>query len=285
MLTVSDKYEWYALRSLDLDLLRSMKNDCHLAIQNVSAVGRTFLEPVSNDRNASLNWIPGLWRLAGNWVSGIHKFRSSLSFDDFSIYLVDEKVNTLDSITLSEKSENQVLVWLEQHIISLNLSSSHLVMNPPYSLPPDLRDKKGFSLPDLDLIKDLGGYFHDAFILFSEYRQCHKDTSAIEVYPKRFNMEMRIILIETDEEETDTYITLGFCPGDKYYDEPYYYVTSRPHIMETVLPKFSTRGFWHKNNWFGSVYFTRNLWDSSDQKATAMYFFDESISMFQSMLT
>ena len=120
VLSVSEKYNWHELKPIDLEVLREIREEVHLAIQHVAAVGRTFLEADSRDRNASLAWIPGLWRIAGKWVAGTHTFRSSLSFEDFSIYLVDEKVNPLASIHLDNKSHNQVLVWLEEHIINLD---------------------------------------------------------------------------------------------------------------------------------------------------------------------
>ncbi len=270
--------------AIDLEKLRFYKNEYHLALQNVAAVGRTFLPEDPHDKNAWLVWIPGLWRMAGKWVEGIHKFRSSVSFEDFNIYLVDEKVQTLDAFNLEEKTLNQAFVWLEQHIISLNLSSSHLVMNLPYQLPQEVMDKKQFSLTDSRVTRILGGYFHDAFIIHSEYKEKFEHTRDIFISPKRMHMEMDVVIIETDEEETDTLITLGFSPGDQIYNEPYFYVTSRPYLDEENLPKFSTRGFWHQDEWIGAVYLAKNLWDSSNQKETAMYFFDEAIEKTRSLL-
>ena len=285
MLSVSEKYNWHRLDPVDLDALRELKNQYHLALQNVAAVGRMFLGEEENDKNAVLNWVPGLWRLAGHWVTGEDTFRSSISFDDFSIYLVNEKIKTLASINLAGKKQNQVLVWLEQHIINLRLSSSHLIMNLPYELPSYPTQKgKPFADPDPELCRTLGGYFHDAFFLFAQMKETYDKTSDITIWPEHFNCNMQIILKETDEEATNTYITVGFSPGDEFYSEPYYYVRSWPFVSERRLTPLKTRGFWHDDDWIGAVYFVRNLWDCEDQKSIAMYFFNEAIPQLRSLL-
>jgi len=187
VLSVNEKYNWHRLDPVDLDALRELKNQYHLALQNVAAVGRMFLGEEENDKNAVLNWVPGLWRLAGHWITGEDTFRSSISFDDFSIYLVNEKIKTLASINLAGKKQNQVLVWLEQHIINLRLSSSHLIMNLPYELPSYPTQKgKPFADPDPELCRTLGGYFHNAFFLFAQMKETYDKTSEITLDHNRY---------------------------------------------------------------------------------------------------
>ncbi len=286
MLRVSDKYDWFRFAPVDLDALKDLKDQYHQALQNVAAVGRMFLGEDENDRNAVLHWVPGLWRLAGQWVTAKETFRSSISFEDFSIYLVNKKVKTLATINLAGKKQNQVLVWLEEHIINLNLSSSHLVMNLPYDLPPHPTQKgESFSAPDLQLCKCLGGHFHNAFFLFSEMKELYERTSGIDISPERFDARMQIILKETDEEATNTYIVVGFSPGDEFFSEPYYFVRSwPPYVPESKLQPLRTRGFWYEDEWIGAVYMVRNLWDSNDQRSTIMYFFSEAIDQLMKIL-
>jgi hypothetical protein len=286
VLAVLDKYDWFHLEPYDLKDLRNVFIEYHAALQNVAAVGRTFIGKDETDSNAKLSWIPGLWRLAGQWVSGTETFRSSLSFEDFSIYLVNERLKTLASISVADKTQRELMVWLEEHIINLNLSSSHLTLELPYALPERVTRMKDerFSSLSLKTANTTGGYLHDSFIIFSMIKENHAQHRGIFVNPETFHMELKLILKKTDEEITDTYIKIGFCPGDDDYDEPYFYVTSWPFIANERLISLKTRGFWHHEDWLGAVYFVRNLWDSNDQLDTALYFFNETIDFFQKRL-
>ena len=84
------KYDWHHLRPTDLDNFSALRKQIHQAIQNVSLVGRQYLPPSDEDSNATLTWVPGLWRIVGKWIPAKTKFRSSLSLENFNIYLVKD---------------------------------------------------------------------------------------------------------------------------------------------------------------------------------------------------
>ena len=46
---------------------------------------------------------------------------------------------------------------------------------------------------------------------------------------------------------------MGLSPGDKYYDEPYFYVTPRPYPMENLLDVSRWQAHWHQEDWVGVV--------------------------------
>ena len=286
MLKVEEKYSWYHLDSHDVEAFASLKTQLHFAIQNVAAVGRMFLGESERDENAALIWVPGLWRMAGKWIKANDTFRSSLSFEDFTIYLVNKKVKTLASLYLGGKTQRQILVWLEEHIINLELSSAHLRMILPYDLPGFRTGRKSdtYKDPDLALCKTIGGHFHNAFFLFSKMKEVEKKTSKIIINPQAFDINMQIILKDTGEEATNTYLTVGYSPGDEFYGEPYYFVKSWPHVPDNRLRPLKTRGFWHEDDWIGAVYMVRNLWDSTDQPSTAHYFFQEATKQMRRLL-
>ncbi len=286
MLRVEDKYDWFNIEPVDLDDFRDLRDQYHHAIQNVGAVGRMYLGQTEGDSNASLSWVPGLWRLVGKWIDGIETFRSSISFHDFTIYLVNKKVKTLASLSLGGKTQNQILVWLEEQIINLNLSSSHLQMNLPYRLPDFRTAKKGEKFSDVDphLCEIMGGHFHNAFFLFSKMKEVYRNTTDIVIHPREFTITMQIILKQTDEAATNTYMEVGFNPGDEFYGEPYFFVKSWPNIPESKFTPMKTRGIWHDDDWVGAVYLTRNLWDSDDQESTTAYFFEEATSQIRKLL-
>ena len=82
---------WKKLESFDADVLADNKNQLHQAIQNVAAVGRTFLPYTEGDEAATLIWDPGLSRMVGKWVQGGIKFRSSIHPETFTVHCTSFK--------------------------------------------------------------------------------------------------------------------------------------------------------------------------------------------------
>ena len=88
-------FEWRPLREVDTNHLVASRCQLHQAIQNVAAVGRKFLPESKHDVNATLSWVPGLSRMAGQWVEGDISFRSSIEPSAFKIFLVENFLKTL----------------------------------------------------------------------------------------------------------------------------------------------------------------------------------------------
>lgn len=285
MLSAADKYSWFELSAVDLELFQKLKNQVHHLILAVSSVGRTFMEPSNENERTALIWIPGLWRMAGQWIPANRKFRSSVNFKEGKILLVDERVNTLAEFNPSEKNHNELFIWMEQHIISLELSSAHLKWDLPFKTPdyPTFKGARFQYFAD-EFWEGFGGYFHNAFFYFTHYKEQHKNVGDIVIQSEQLTITMDHTFRKTDEKETDTFFTLGFSPGDSIFGEPYFFLTSQPFIAETKLRKLKTQGFWYTDEWVGAVYFAKNLWSSNEQMATLSYFFEDAIKKVKSPL-
>jgi hypothetical protein len=62
--------EWENFSNISQNDLTRVRKQYHLAVQNVALVGRSFREKSESDENATLQWVPGFWRMAGRWVEG-----------------------------------------------------------------------------------------------------------------------------------------------------------------------------------------------------------------------
>ncbi len=126
---------WKRIENFDTDELASNRGQLHQAIQNVSAVGRLFLPESANDEGATLVWIPELSRIAGKWVQGEIRFRSSINPETFTVHLVDASLTSLTSLELTDKKQGAVMLWLEEQLSDLGLDTSSISLNLPYKLP------------------------------------------------------------------------------------------------------------------------------------------------------
>ncbi|WP_258102953.1 hypothetical protein [Marinoscillum sp. MHG1-6] len=260
--------DWTDFTPLDLAVFNSTRDQFHHAIQFVSAVGRKFSNEGVNETAAVLTWVPGLKRLASNWVEGKMLFRASISFEDFSIYLVDGKVNTISSLCLQEQTQSQILLWLEEQIGKLELDASDLTMNLPYQLPdfPTFQ-KAPFSI-DQAQMKELSKYFHNTYLTLKDLGDHHLGLEDVTIrsWPKRFDQAMTILVKETGESETNSNLVTGVSIRSEAIKEPFFYIRSKPHVDIHSLPDLEPGMEWYENDiWTGAILRSSALLRSKSQ--------------------
>ncbi|MBV6646926.1 MAG: hypothetical protein KI790_15825 [Cyclobacteriaceae bacterium] len=277
--------EWFELEPIDNERLSVVRKQFHQALQNVSAVGRKFLPESSRDENAILYWVPQFWRLAGKWIGASKTFRSSISFSDQSIHIVDREMSSLASFGFEGKTHNQVMVWLEEQIKRFELSSSELTMSLPYELPPYPTQKgKPFENIDPETALILGAHFHNCHYVLSDLRSKYEGASEIRLWPHHFDLAISILVKDSGDYETSTYVSAGLSPGDQYYDQPYFYVNSWPYADESKLQGFSGIGAWHTDDWLGAVVMAEELWRIANQENIVKIFYQEGIDQLINVL-
>ncbi len=268
------KFHWRDFRPVDIDELAMVRNQYHQAVQSVAAVGRKFLPEVKNDKNGSLIWVPGLTRLAGQWVKGSQSFRSSISFEDFCVYLVDDKVNTISKFELEGKTQSQMLIWLEEQIGKLGLDASDLTMNLPYKIPQyPTQSGEPFSV-DLRMAQELSKYYHNAFVSIRELAiDFGIKKPEIVIWPHHFDLAISIVLKDTGDEDTNTTIQMGISPGDHEFDQPYFYINTWPHVDTSHFEKLTNGALWHEDEWTGAVLLIKHVMVTTNQKEIVDDFF------------
>ncbi|MEQ9300692.1 MAG: hypothetical protein RIF33_19125 [Cyclobacteriaceae bacterium] len=275
---------WQQLTIKDFEALRVVKDQFHLGVQNVAAVGRKFLEADKRDENATLVWIPEYGRIAGKWIDAKIMFRSSIGFNDFAVHLVDESVTSISSFELQGKSHGQVMVWLEEQIALFGLDTSQLVLNLPYDLPEYLTSVgKPFAIEDMSLSQELGKYFHNGQLIAEEVKTAF-NSSEVRCWPHHFDISTQITVNNTGNPETSSYVSVGLSPGDDEFPEPYFFASPWPYPPVEELPKL-THGKWVDENWVGAVLSAPELLEKEDQYKSVRRFMSESFTVFRKLMT
>lgn len=249
---ISD-FPWQDIAIPDLSMYRVVRNNYHQAVQQVGAVGRAYLEKSEHDENAVMQWVPGLRRLAGKWVGDVQKFRMLISFEEFVLQLVSPKLTDLGSLPLAGKTHREGLLWIEGKILELGLPQSPLSQDLPYEIPIYPTQKgKPFDKFSSEQCWMLGVFFHNTYIILSRMKQRFLKLGEALVWPHHFDMSAQLILRNVGNSTINTSVSLGFSPGDKYYDKPYFFVNSWPFVMEEDLAPL-VHGDWHTEEWSGAV--------------------------------
>ncbi|VXD18455.1 hypothetical protein [Marinoscillum sp. 108] len=278
-------FEWRSLQKTDPDHLRAAREQLHQAIQNVAAVGRKFSPKSRYDEYAVLTWVPGLSRLAGQWVSGSVTFRSSLSLESFTIYLVDQKVNVLGSYPVEGQTQLQMMIWLEEQIGKLGLNAANLTMNLPYELPEyPTQSGEPFHMQYPAAALELAKYYHNSYVSLREIKVRMGVENNIQVWPHHFDQALEVVLKNSGDPETDTHILLGMSPGDHLFGSPYFYVSTWPFTDTSQCGRLSNNAIWVSEEWTGAVLFSKHLFDG-DQKAILDLFYEEASAQLIELLT
>ncbi|PIB36618.1 hypothetical protein BFP72_15020 [Reichenbachiella sp. 5M10] len=245
---------WQRFTYPSLEDLKQAKEQSHQAIQNVAAVGRSFLEESPNDEHANLEWDTKLQRLVGRWVQADVTFRSSISIYDFKVYLVDEAFRTISSIAMEGATQTDVMVWLEQQLGELGADFSKINLDYPYDLPEYFSTSRAtFGIANSQASRELSRLYHNTLLMLEEVLSKEEKTTPIKCWPHHFDIAGSIIRLDTGDPETSKQIGVGMSPGDEHYDEPYFYVAPWPYPVKDLPDISDTRGHWHKNNWIGAV--------------------------------
>ncbi len=276
---------WSHLYPLDLSELAYVREQLHQAVQSVAAVGRHFLEPSKEDENAVLQWIPNPKRLAGKWIDTPKgKIRPSISFSEGRIFLIDEQIKVIDSFEIHGNTFNQLMVWFEEHIGKLGLPVENFNVNLPYELPSYATQKKhAFDLSHLALSDAFAHYYANSRVILEKLRSTFSEVGETTVWPHHFDQAISVMLKNSGNPETSSYLGLGMSPGDYYYDQPYFYVNSWPYAEEDQLQALKY-GKWHTEDWVGAVLTAEEVWDMANQPEAVLTFYQDTSNQLKDLL-
>lgn len=277
---------WKKLASFDADLLADNKNQLHQAIQNVAAVGRTFLPYSEGDEAATLIWDSDLSRLVGRWVQGGIKFRSSFHPETFTVHLVDASVTSMASTSLADKKQGIVMVWLEEQLIQLQLNTKTLSLDRPYELPEYPQAKGKPFTPNTEAQVYLTSLYHNAWLVLEQVMEVKQGFGELAIWPHHFDAGSLQIVKDTGDRETSASVGIGMSPGDEHFDQPYFYVNVWPYpSIETFDPL--PYGEWYDEEWVGATLMMSDVItaDTASAQHRMVYgFLDTAIDILKSTI-
>ncbi|MEO9805659.1 MAG: hypothetical protein ABJF04_20545 [Reichenbachiella sp.] len=280
--------DWQLLTFPDVTELIQTRKQFHQAIQNVAAVGRSFLPASAEDENANLEWDFNLQRLVGRWVEADIKFRSSISLKRFEVYLVDENLNTISSISMQDARQTDVMVWLEHELSHLGADFSKINLSYPYIIPEyPTAKKEPFHIDNEIASQELSRLYNNTAYLLRQILKEEEKVSEIKCWPHHFDIAARITLLDTGDPETSRSINIGMSPGDKYYNEPYFYCSPWPYPTKNLIDLNPVKAHWHEDEWVGAVLpFTQlsacNL--IQDQRGVVRKFYQTALKFLKEVL-
>ena len=121
-------------------------------------------------------------------------------------------------------------------------------------------------------------YYAETRPLLADIIATNPAASPICIWPHHFDMATLMTYPGATEAETK-YLGVGLSPGDKGYDEPYWYITPYPYPDVAKLPELPV-GSWHTEGWVGGVLTASQVQDES----TIRTFIDAGVAASKDLL-
>jgi hypothetical protein len=233
----------------------------HYAIQLIAATGAALAEPQPDYSHSSLDWHPDLRLFVGATIAADQPFSVAIDPVALTVLLLDATSTKLAELALHQKTMTDGLNWLKGEIAQRGADATKVVF---LSYPPDdfpdhaLAHGAPFDQHPITARQALADDYAKTYELLQEIVATTEAASPIHIWPHHFDMATLISLPETEGKEPGS-IGIGFSPGDKSYNEPYWYVTLYPYPDTARLPDLEGNGFWHTTDWVGAVLTTPQL--------------------------
>jgi hypothetical protein len=189
---------------------------------------------------------------------------------------------------MNGSAQTEIMVWLEHELIHLGANFSKLNLSYPYEIPIYGTAKgDAFEMKEERAFKELSRLFHNTNFVLKQLLAEEENVTEIKCWPHHFDIAATVTLLDTGDPETSRSISLGMSPGDKYYAEPYFYVSPWPYPMNELLDLVKVKAHWHKEDWVGSILPYSNLSDLTliqDQRKAVVDFYETSFQYLKQIL-
>jgi hypothetical protein len=273
---------WKTLGKVAPDQLSEARLQLHWAAQLLSAPGTSLLPAREDYSHTNLGWDSVLSVLSGRNV-GPRALRAGLVFEGLELALIEAQRERA-SIRLSGRTVQQCLDWLSGELAG---EAAGLQL-PAHEMPAHaVGDGDVFSEAGAGARAELAAWFSNAFDLLRETVADEAGASAVRCWPHHFDIASLVRLDTAGGFEEARSIGVGFSPGDRSYDQPYFYVTPWPYPDSTALPPLPSRANWHTEGWTGVVLTAERVLSlaSSEQRRTTRGLLAEAITACRGLLS
>jgi hypothetical protein len=266
---------WQPVLPEDCTQLSEARLQLHYAAQFAAAAGISFLSPQADDSHTNLEWFPALAGLFSRWIPAPTQFRLGVTPGDLTLHVVTEGTRTRASYKLHGKTIVDALQWVRDEIAQLGVDPSRYSLKRHYEIPDhDVAIGESFDASDRVHFAQITRWFSNGALIVNSLARTSRNASDVRCWPHHFDIATSI------EIASDRTVSVGFEPGDYYYDEPYFYVSMKPEasaVQARMRPLWG-KGTWHTDEWIGAVLPGSRLGSGSMQEEQVREFVDSAVS-------
>ena len=264
---------WQNVPRANFMFLHAARMQAHYATQWLARVARGYVPAEPHDRHTNLGWDGAFGGLTPHPLPD--GSRLGLRIADLTLAFLDQHPHEL---ALDGRAEAEVLTWLRGHVSARNLVSGKLDAPLPYTLPDHALALGGrYSLDEFgDTFKVLSTWYANANGALSAAQRhlASKKLKApvVRCWPHHFDFDT---LVGLGRGRT---MGLGYCPGDEFCDEPYFYTSMYPEPSIPKLPLLPAMAHWHTYKFLAALAPAHKIVAAHDQGDYVRQFLDVSVA-------
>lgn len=219
--------------------LSDAKRQLHHAAQLATAFAISYLAHKPDDSHTNLEWIESAGGFASNSLNGT---RVLIVARDLTLEIGHEH------FALVGKSLSEAVEWMREKLSAAGLDGARLTLARHYEIPAHaVADGAKFDANPGDL-QQLSNIISNAAAVLGDISSSNSNASDVRCWPHHFDIATLLTFPGGKS------VGAGMEPGDKYYDEPYFYVNMHPSPPAGGLPDLLRGGGqWHTREWIGAV--------------------------------
>jgi hypothetical protein len=270
---------WVRVGDLAPTALGDARLQFHHAIQIAVSAGISYLPAQSDDSHTALTWSGPKRALTTELIPSGRPFRIGVRVEDLAMLAIDADGRTTSSFELAGRTIADGHAWLAA-IAAEAGSNAALTSRKHYEIPAHpVASGAPFSLRSGVAFHELSRYWSNAAVVLDDLARVTPDASDVRTWPHHFDIATLITLAGSSRT-----IGVGQCPGDEFYDEPYWYVGPRPRPAASELPALGGGGHWHTKGWFGAALPASVFVAHSDQRGRVAAFIESGVTACRRLL-
>jgi hypothetical protein len=263
---------WQNVPRANFMFLHAARMQAHYAVQWLARAARAYIPPRPGDAHTSLGWDGAFGGLTTHPLPD--GSRLGLRIADLTLSFLDVQPHAL---ALDGRAEAEVRSWLGGHVAARNLAAGRLDEPAPYALPEHaLARGARYSLDELGA---------ELAVIVTWYDNAHQALSGVQkrlaarslkappvrCWPHHFDMDCLVALPRGRS------IGIGYCPGDEYCDEPYFYTSIWPEPFIPSLPLLPALAHWHTYKFLAALAPAHKIVAATDQGSYVQQYLDIAV--------
>jgi hypothetical protein len=264
---------WQSVPRANFMYLHAARLQAHYAAQWLARAARAYISPEPYDRHTSLGWDGSFGGLVTHPLPD--GSRLGLRIADLTLAFLDVHPHALP---LDGRAEAEVRTWLGGHVAARNLAAGRLDDKAPYMMPDHvLALGARYSLDELgDSLQVLAAWCANAHAALDDVQKRlaakRLKAPAVRCWPHHFDLDCAVDLGRGRS------MGIGYCPGDEFCDEPYFYTSMWPEPSIPGLPLLPAMAHWHTYKFLAAMAPAHKIVAAHDQGAYVQQFLDVSVA-------
>ena len=264
---------WQSVPRANFMFLHAARLQAHYAAQWLARAARAYVPEQPHQRHVSLGWDEGFGGLTTHPLPD--GSRLGLSIAGLTLAFLDRHPQALP---LDGRTDSEVRTWLGGHIAARNLAAGRLDDPLPYTMPDHVLTLGArYSLDEIgDALAVLSTWYSNsnaALAGVQKHLAARKlKAPPVRCWPHHFDLDCPVDL------GRGRTMGIGYCPGDEFCDEPYFYTSMWPEPSIPGLPLLPAMAHWHTYKFLAALAHAHKIVAAHDQGAYVQQFLNVSVA-------